>query len=62
VPRPNPGEDKKAYIARAIPEMLGEGRPLKEAQGRAFGFWDTYHGGKPKKKKKGKPKMEPMEE
>lgn len=61
MPRPKPGEDKKAYISRAIPEMLGEGLELKAAQGKAFGMWDTYHGGKAKKKKKGKPKME-MEE
>lgn len=53
MPKPKPGEDKKAYIARAIPEMLGEGRPLKEAQGRAFGMWETYSG---KGKKKGRRK------
>jgi hypothetical protein len=52
MPRPKAGESKQDYIARAIPEMLGEGRPLKEAQGRAFGFWDTYKGKKKKVKKK----------
>jgi hypothetical protein len=50
MPKPRPTESKKEYIARAIPEMIREGRPLKEAQRRAFGFWETYRG---KKKKKG---------
>jgi len=49
MPKPKAGESKKDYISRAIPEMIHEGYPLKEAQGRAFGFWKTYHG----KSKKG---------
>ncbi len=53
MPRPKTGESKKDYITRAIPAMIHEGYPLKEAQGRAFGFWNTYSGGG-KKKKKGK--------
>lgn len=49
MPKPKKTESKKDYIARAIPMMIHEGRPLKEAQGRAFGFWDTYRGKKKKK-------------
>lgn len=52
MPKPKPGESKQDYITRAIPAMIHEGYKLKEAQGRAFGFWETYRGGG--KKKKGK--------
>jgi len=51
MPKPRKGESKRDYISRAIPAMIHEGYKLKEAQGRVFGFWDTYSG-KGKKKKK----------
>lgn len=52
MPRPKQGENKRDYISRAIPMMIHEGFSLKEAQGRSFGFWDTYHNkGKGKKRK-----------
>ena len=49
MPKPKAGEDRRTYISRAIPEFIHEGYPLKEAQGRAYGFWKTYHGKKKKK-------------
>ena len=52
MPKPRPGESKQDYIIRAIPAMIHEGYKPKEAQGRAFGFWDTYHGKKKKKDNK----------
>lgn len=52
MPKPKVGESKQNYIMRAIPAMIHEGYPLKEAQGRAFGFWKTYSGAG--KKKRGK--------
>jgi len=51
VPKPKPTEDRRTYISRAIPEFIREGYSLKEAQGRAYGFWKTYH---KKRGKKGK--------
>ena len=49
MPRPKPNEDRRTYLLRAIPEFIHEGYSLKEAQGRAYGFWRSYH----KKQKKG---------
>jgi len=42
MPRPQKGETKKRFIARAIKVFLKEGYSLKRAQGRAYGFWKTY--------------------
>ena len=50
MPYPKKGEERRDYISRAIPEFIHEGYSKKEAIGRAYGFFKTYH----KKKKKAK--------
>lgn len=43
MPRPQKDETQEEFIARAIKEFLAEGYKQKEAEGRAYGFWQTYH-------------------
>lgn len=50
MPKPKKGESKKKYVARCIPEVIGEGKPPKEAAGKCYGMYDFYK----RKKKKGK--------
>lgn len=52
MPYPSKGESKQDFISRAIKTFMDEGKPQKEAVGRAYGFWKSY-GGKKKKLKKG---------
>lgn len=54
MPKPTKGEKKQHYISRCIPEVIGEGKPPKEAAGKCYGMFDYYKGKKGKKKKKGK--------
>ena len=43
MPYPKPYETRKEYIKRAIKYFMDkEGLGLKEATGRAFGFWKNY--------------------
>lgn len=49
MPYPKKGESRGMFVSRAIKEFRKEGIPQKEAVGRAYGFFKTYHG----KKKKG---------
>lgn len=51
MPRPIKGESKDKYIKRAIPIFQSEGYSHEAAVGRAYGFWDTYGGGKKHAKK-----------
>lgn len=43
MPRPNPGEEKNAYISRCVRQVMGEGAEQKAALGKCFGMWDYYH-------------------
>lgn len=54
MPKPKKGEKKQDYVSRCIPEVIGEGKPPKEAAGKCYGMYDFYK----KKKKKGKKKNE----
>jgi len=56
MPIPKKGEKKKDYISRCIPEVIGEGKPPKEAAGKCYGMFDYYKGKKGKKGKNGKKK------
>ena len=42
MPKPKKGESKKKYVARCIPEVIGEGKPPKEAAGKCYGMYDFY--------------------
>ena len=44
MPRPNPGEKKSEFISRAIKYLMEkEGLSQKQAIGKAYGLWETYH-------------------
>ena len=46
MPKPTKGEKKQHYISRCIPEVIGEGKPPKEAAGKCYGMFDYYKGKK----------------
>lgn len=52
MPLPHKGESQKKYVNRAIQEFMDEGYGIKEALGRAYGFYKHYSGKWKKKKKK----------
>ena len=54
MPKPKKNETKKEFVNRSVDIFLKEGYPIKEALGRAYGFWDTYKTNKNKKWRKKK--------
>lgn len=55
MPKPKKGEKKQDYVSRCIPEVIGEGKPPKEAAGKCYGMFDYYSKSSNKnRKKKGK--------
>lgn len=50
MPKPRKGEEKQAYIQRAIRTIMREepGKDINAAIGKAYGMWRTYNkkGGK----------------
>ena len=43
MPKPRKNENKQRYISRCVKQVMKEGKTQKEALGKCYGMWDTYH-------------------
>ena len=56
MPKVKPGEKRSEYVARCVPEVMGEGKDQKAAVGKCEGMFTGRYGLK-KKRWKASPKM-----